>query len=62
VESPDARKERHIKNRARSFASIEAKTSPDADSDGPTFPRRHLLGIEQLSRDDVLFLLDETEP
>src|SRR3569623_533328 len=25
-------------------------------------PHRHLLGIEQLSRDDILFLLDEAEP
>jgi aspartate carbamoyltransferase catalytic subunit len=25
------------------------------------FPHRHLLGIEQLSRDDILFLLDEAE-
>jgi aspartate carbamoyltransferase catalytic subunit len=28
----------------------------------PPFPHRHLLGIEQLSRDDILFLLDEAEP
>jgi aspartate carbamoyltransferase catalytic subunit len=28
----------------------------------PGFPHRHLLGIEQLSRDDILFLLDEAEP
>ena len=28
----------------------------------PDFPHRHLLGIEQLSRDDILFLLDEAEP
>jgi aspartate carbamoyltransferase catalytic subunit len=28
----------------------------------PAFPHRHLLGIEQLSRDDILFLLDEAEP
>jgi aspartate carbamoyltransferase catalytic subunit len=28
----------------------------------PDFPQRHLLGIEQLSRDDILFLLDEAEP
>jgi aspartate carbamoyltransferase catalytic subunit len=27
----------------------------------PTFPHRHLLGIEQLSRDDILFLLNEAE-
>src|SRR3954469_17513484 len=26
------------------------------------FPHRHLLGIEQLSRDEILFLLDEAEP
>ena len=26
------------------------------------FPHRHLLGIEQLSRDDILVLLDEAEP
>jgi len=26
------------------------------------FPHRHLLGIDQLSRDDILFLLDEAEP
>jgi aspartate carbamoyltransferase catalytic subunit len=26
------------------------------------FPHRHLLGIEQLSREDILFLLDEAEP
>jgi aspartate carbamoyltransferase catalytic subunit len=26
------------------------------------FPHRHLLGIEQLSADDILFLLDEAEP
>ena len=29
---------------------------------GYTFPHRHLLGIEQLSREDILFLLDEAEP
>ena len=28
----------------------------------PGFPHRHLLGIEQLSREDILFLLDEAEP
>jgi aspartate carbamoyltransferase catalytic subunit len=27
----------------------------------PTFPHRHLLGIESLSRDDILFLLNEAE-
>ncbi len=27
----------------------------------PGFPHRHLLGIEQLSADDILFLLDEAE-
>ncbi|MBV9932057.1 MAG: aspartate carbamoyltransferase catalytic subunit [Alphaproteobacteria bacterium] len=26
------------------------------------FPHRHLLGIDPLSRDDILFLLDEAEP
>jgi aspartate carbamoyltransferase catalytic subunit len=26
------------------------------------FPHRHLLGIDQLSREDILFLLDEAEP
>ena len=26
------------------------------------FPHRHLLGIDQLSREDALFLLDEAEP
>src|SRR5215213_5504079 len=26
------------------------------------FPHRHLLGIDSLSRDDILFLLDEAEP
>jgi aspartate carbamoyltransferase catalytic subunit len=26
------------------------------------FPHRHLLGIEQLSADDILYLLDEAEP
>src|SRR3954447_9318965 len=26
------------------------------------FPHRHLLGIAPLSRDDILFLLDEAEP
>jgi aspartate carbamoyltransferase catalytic subunit len=28
----------------------------------PAFPHRHLLGIDQLSREDILFLLDEAEP
>src|SRR3569833_2385623 len=28
----------------------------------PGFSHRHLLGIEQLSREDILFLLDEAEP
>ena len=27
----------------------------------PAFPHRHLLGIEQLSRDDILHILDEAE-
>jgi aspartate carbamoyltransferase catalytic subunit len=27
-----------------------------------SFPHRHLLGIEALSREDILFLLDEAEP
>jgi aspartate carbamoyltransferase catalytic subunit len=27
-----------------------------------SFPHRHLLGIEPLSREDILFLLDEAEP
>src|SRR3954464_5556379 len=26
------------------------------------FPHRHLLGIDQLSREDILFLLDAAEP
>lgn len=29
---------------------------------GRRFPHRHLLGIEPLSREDILFLLDEAEP
>src|SRR3954471_20964895 len=28
----------------------------------PSFPHRHLLGIEQLSREDILLLLDAAEP
>src|SRR5688500_19446435 len=27
----------------------------------PSFPHRHLLGIEPLSADEILFLLDEAE-
>jgi len=30
-------------------------------SSAPTYPHRHLLGIEGLSADDILFLLDEAE-